>query len=117
MKNAELARNITAVPAGNFQSCSLLVSDEGVPGLLGVALPLPGDVGRDWVGGVQRDGLPRVVAQGAEHGLEVRDIALQGEQSHVNQAAAVNTSLGEAIVMVNIVNRAHIMLVWASARP
>ena len=43
------------------ERCSLLVSNEGLSGLLCIALPLPVDMSGNWVSGVQSDGLPWVV--------------------------------------------------------
>ncbi len=58
----------------------LLVSDDGLPGLIPISPPLPGDVCRDRVSDIQGNGLSWVVTQGAEHGPEVGHIALQRER-------------------------------------
>ena len=47
---------------------------------LGVSFPHPGDVSGYGVSGVQGHPLSGVVPQDTEHGAELGDIALQGEQ-------------------------------------
>ena len=54
----------------------LFVSDERLPGLVRVALPVTRDMGGNGISRVQRHPLTRVVTKRTEHSGEVGNIAL-----------------------------------------
>ena len=68
---------------------SLLVLQESLSMLLPVSSPHTRDVGGHGISGVQGHGLSGVMTEHTEHGLEVRDIALQRKEDEQKEVEEV----------------------------